>query len=551
MLVFFPTEDMANQISKDRLTKMFQSIPELWDTIDHRKSKLSEYYINGVRLGVAFAGSKSQVASTPSSFVLFDEIDRADNISGEGSPWELTKVRGATFPNFKLIGNSTPTGGIITDSKHPDTGLIHWDVMEPGNITSKIWALWQEGTRHEFMIPCSHCNTYFTPKMKLLYIADNATSVQAYEEAALICPHCGALNDKSKQRSMIQHGKSIAPGQWVENDKVCGDPPNAFSYTSYVGGLCSLFPNSRWQDRALTLQRAKLSGDLGRLKGVINTNFGELDGGTGERPSWEDLKKNYTEPYARKEVPNAVKALTCYTDIQGNRLVYTVCGWSLVDERLEMYVIDYGEIYGDTFDWTVWNDLDKLHNASYGNYYLSHYGVDSGFNPSKSLRAKEMGEVEKIPRNIIYEFKRQHSKLLITKGSPRPMNEPWTHSLIDVNDFGRHVRAGIELWKVDTDFFKTEVYARLGWDANAPGRWYFPHDTEDEFFKQITSEWKDGQSGKWVHAGNNHYLDCLVGNLFLAFKAGYRRKIKGDPVEVQASPKKKLVKRDNGWGGWG
>ena len=146
---------------------MFRAIPELWQALDHRRKTQFEWFINGIRLGFGWSGSGVELASHPVALVVADELDLWEPIPGIGDGYVLAKRRTATFPDGKIVAVSTPTLGKVDDYKHSQTGLIHW--AKSSQVQSRIWRLFQEGTMTEFMVPCIHCGTYFTPKAKLVH----------------------------------------------------------------------------------------------------------------------------------------------------------------------------------------------------------------------------------------------------------------------------------------------------------------------------------------------------------------------------------------------
>jgi phage terminase large subunit GpA-like protein len=163
ILYVSPTQRQAESISRDRLGKMIRSTPSLWSKLAKGQAdKISEKWISGVRLGFAWAGSATELASHPAGMVLVDERDRMDaTTAGEGDPVSLAEARTATFPDGKVIVCSTPT-------------------LEGA---SPIWSLWEEGTRHRWAWPCPHCAEYFVPTLELLRWPEGCTAHQALKAA--------------------------------------------------------------------------------------------------------------------------------------------------------------------------------------------------------------------------------------------------------------------------------------------------------------------------------------------------------------------------------
>ncbi len=515
-ILYMPTEISARSIAKDRLAKMFKNSKGLTDALDKKGNTTLEMFIGGVRLGIGWGGSATQVSSHPAALVLFDEIDRLKDIPGEGSPWHLTKVRGITYPDFTQVGTTTVTTGRVGEYTHPDTGLIHWE--RSTMLESLGWRLWQDGTCHEFMIPCPECQTYFTPKSKLLVFDENWTTSQIEKETGLRCPHCGAFIDQRHQHQLTTElGRMIAPGQWVEDGNVCGEVAENNIYSAFVNGLCSDFVT--WGQRAASLHRSKQSGKVGEIQSVLNTEFGELYYVAGIAPMWQQLKR-LRGHHEQTDIPTAIKILTLTVDVQKNRLVYVLCGWAM-KKKPDLYICDYGEIIGDSRQEEVWEDLEEMMLVRYDDLPISHIVVDASYNPSADYDKQKDAKPISKNLNIIYQFgRRNRSKVLLIKGSPRPMDKLWTYNMVDVNHDGKIYKAGVGLYTVNTDAFKQDLYAWFDRGIETPEKdrkLYLPENVEDEFLKQITSEERKRQSGKdvWVKNYENHYLDCLMMQLFL------------------------------------
>ncbi len=536
-----PSEKHAGSIAKDRLDKLLRSVPELWASINKRNKSLYEFFVNGVRVGLGWAGSGIELSSHPIALVVADEIDFFEHLKGYGDPYVIAKKRTATYSDGCVIAVSTPTIGNVKEAKHQETGLIHWQISE--DVESRIWRLFQEGTMVEFMLPCPHCHTYFSPHgVDMLYIPENSTSQQAEREACLICPHCAKHIKPMHKHTMLQKGRALAPGQWVEDEKIKGEMPESSIYSIFVSGYCS--PWVDWGHIASNIVRAKQSGDPSEIQSCYNTDLGICYADILPIIDKEVVARLKID-YKKGMVPEGVQKISCYVDVQEFGLVYCVIGWAREKKkgRLEAYVIDYGMLDGNTFLYEVWDELELLFQKKWGSLSLLAKGIDSGYNPSRSALARAFSrrnpiKAEKLPRNIIYWWCRNHLDVRATKGSSREMNTLFIRSLVDVNTRGKQKKAGLALWTLNTDMLKTEIQAKLGYPPDKPGRWYFPVDLSVDFIEQITSEIKNEQTGKWEKLRtDNHYLDCLVGNLALAYMNNYHKMPFQEPQEKPETDK--------------
>jgi len=529
-LLYMPTEAAARSLAKDRLAKMFQNSEQLTHALDKKGNTTLEMFINGVRLGIAWGGSATQVSSHPAGLVAFDEIDRLKDIPGEGSAWELTSIRGASYPDFTQIGTTTVTIGRVNEYIHPQTGLIHWE--RSLQLESLGWSLWQDGTKHEYMIPCINCQTYFTPKAKLLIYDDTQTTNQIEKEAGLRCPHCqGFIPQKYQHQLCIEQGRLIAPGQWIEKGKVQGKVKNNNCYSAFVNGLSSDFVS--WGARAVDLHRAKQTDKAGRIQAVYNTRFGELYSIQGTAPKWQELQKLRGQ-HLIGDIPLNVKILNIAVDVQKKCLVFILAGWGF-NHKQDLYICDYGEIIGDTRQEEVWEELDQLLQLKYDNIPISYCVIDSSYNPSADYK-KHKKHIPEKNINIIYDFgRRNRQKVLLVKGSPRPMDKLYSYNFIDTNHRGKTLKSGVGLYTINTDNYKQELY---GWydrgieNPELDRKIIFPKDTDPEFFKQISAEERRYTGTKIVWAliyRDNHFLDCLMMHLFLNDAKKIKAKLKTMP----------------------
>jgi phage terminase large subunit GpA-like protein len=530
ILYIGPTKSNVDGVIEPQLSQMLRSVPSLWQkTVQGRRAQKLVKRVAGVTLRLAWAGSPTELASQPAHTVLADEVDRMEPIPGEGDPVSLAEARIATYPDGRLIVTSTPTEGNVTSSKHPKTGIEHWDTANPDDIASQVWRLMQEGTRYEWAVPCPDCNEYFVPRFKLLTWPEGCSAKKALKEARLACGACGTLIADEHRSSMNARGLYLAPGQWVENGVVCGEPPDSETASFWASGLMS--PWMTWGQRAAAWIRASKSGDPDRIRTTLNTAFGELYRVGADAPAWESVRE-LCSPYASGELPKGVRVVTCAVDVQKSRLVYAIRGWGM---RSESWLIEAGELWGETEREDVWEDLAKFRERRFGGMAIKRLGVDSGYRP---------GDKWKRPDNQIYAFCRRFSGWAIATKGHDTLSKPLSPAYIDVTVRGKTIKRGLQLWHMDSDYFKSWVHARLQWPVDQPGAWHLPHDVTDDYCQQVTAEARTVKpSGRavWVRIRkDNHYLDCEAINVAVAHSLGVHRmrakQMANAPAEVVGTP---------------
>lgn len=514
VLYIGPTRKNVESVSKDRFTKLLKSVPRLWEALAKgKKETINEKFINGQRIGFGWAGSATELASHPSRDVFLDERDRmGNNVGGEGDPRALAEARVSNFIDGCVTSVSTPTVGTLEAEYDEWSKLTRWKPSD--SVHSPIWRLWQEGTRHEWAIPCPHCRRYFVPRFELLWFDEKGTPADALKQAYLTCPHDGDAIFEDSKEWMNDRGVFVAPRQRVVGFDDAGavleqgDETHVVPFglylspddgnpeaTFWVSGLCS--PWRSFGHRAKTYVAAMRSGDPGRIQAAVNTGFGELYSVVGEAPKWEVVAE-LRRPYAFGDLPRGGQLVIAGVDVQGDRLVYVVRAFGY---NATSWLIDAGEIWGDTEHEAVWQQLTELLQTRYGGLPIHRMLVDSGYKPGG----------KSAPVHMVYQFCRRHYGWAIpTKGRKR-QDKPYKFTDIDQKG---HERQPLKLMLVHTHHFKSWVHARIDWPVDQPGAWFISQDATDDYCQQVVAEARMvTQSGEvfWQKLRtDNHYFDAEV-----------------------------------------
>lgn len=511
-----PSREFNTDQFEPRLMELFSQARGLGSKLAAgKRNKKTLKYVSGVRLRLAHAGSSTALKSDPAALALIDEYDEMlANVKKQGDPLGLVKARGDTFADFAIAIASTPSQGWADVTIDEKSGLEFWrrgsDVAE---IESQIWRLYQQGTMFHWTWPCPFCGDWFVPRMKLLRWPKGASPAEARVNAWVECPHCHAAIAEEQKATMNARALPIAPGQWIEDGEVRGEPAATSVYSLWVSGLCS--PFKTFGDRAEDYLTAEQSGDPQRMQTVCNASFGELFApGGGEVPEWREVMA-LRMPYARGTVPEGVVFLTAGIDVQKNRLVYSVRGWGM---RATSWLIDEGELWGETDRLEVWADLDDLLGSEYGRIKIKIAFIDSGFRP---------GKVDTVPEHRVYEFCRAHQVFCFpTKGSDL-LSTPFIKRRIEVTAAGTGAKYGLELVRLSTDFWKLWVHERIRWPKDSPGAWHLHEQVDEGYAKQIVSEARTkSPAGRpvWVQRSReNHFFDAECLNAAAGFMLGAQR----------------------------
>ncbi|HGS5314531.1 TPA: terminase gpA endonuclease subunit [Vibrio parahaemolyticus] len=507
-----PTESNINNVVEPKIVEMFTEAKSLWLKFDKKSSKHKKR-IAGVSLRFAWAGSATELASDSAVITLVDELDRPDeNATGEGDLAEIAEARGDAYTDSKLGLTSTPTHGKVSTFTHPDTGLTHWSVSAKGKVSSPIWQQWEQGTRHEWAVPCPHCDEYFIPRSELLWwpgkdTENECTAAKAALEARLICPCCGSQIADSQRKGMNAKGVAIAPGQIArlhDDDHVEFEqdgqtlvmpfhsmihPVEENSHFSiWVSGLCSFSSKKSYGFLARKLLQALRSGDPNKILTVYNTGFGEVYAVAGEAPEWEEVYA-LRSTYASTELPDGVEDLICTVDVQKNRLVYVVRGWMA---GMSSRLVEFGELWGDTDKPEVWAELDQVMDQEWGSMSLSLCGVDAGYRTDE----------------VLHWVRRHKSRARALMGFQK-LSKPFRMTRLEVSKQGKIRKHGDKRWDFDASLAKAWVHNRIRWKVGQVGDWLLPSDVTEDYCKQIVAEEFDQETGTWQRISkDNHFLDC-------------------------------------------
>jgi phage terminase large subunit GpA-like protein len=500
-----PTKSNLESVVEPQVTMMLISVPSLREKMpaNPKKQKKLLKRVAGVTLRLAWAGSPTELAAQPAHTVIIDERDKMPAIPGEGDPVTLALARKATYADGKALITSSPTEGTVTTSRHPVTGIEHFDLASAEDLPSPIWRLWQEGTRHEWAVACKACFKHFVPRFKHLRIPKDATAREARRGARVICPNCDAEHSDADKNEMNATGRAISPGQSVDRaGNVVGEGVVSDTFSLWVSGLMS--PWVTFGQRAAAWVRAMESGDQDRIRAEINTAFGELYQLRGQAPEWSEIK-SLGAAYKLGDVPAGVRKILMAVDVQKNRLVLGVRGFGT---EYESWLLHREELWGDTDKPEVYARLSQVMDRKFGELPISAVAIDSGFRTDR-----------------VYEWcYRRGLKAYATKGRDRP-TKLYFATDVEVNRFGKKLFAGLKLWTIDASYFKGWVHERLRWPQEQPGAWHLPVDVPDDYCKELVNEaamrLPSGEV-KWVRRGANHALDIEALLVFLAHIEGVR-----------------------------
>lgn len=474
-MVVYPTEQLAQSISTNRLVPMLKTSPTLSELYrEFQSQKLELQFSNNMYLSIEGSNSPSALASKAIKYLMLDEVDKYPaNTRKEADPIALARERTKTFANRKIFMTSTPT---------VREGHI-WQAMENADII-----------KHYF-VPCPHCGEMIELTFNNLRWPERQEGMTASERAdlaAYACQGCGCMiYDHDKDR-MLQ------AGEWrTVQTNTKWKKKVAF----WINTLYS--PFVRFSEIAFEFITSK--DDPERLQNFKNSWLAEPWEDTATHTDAEMVLARQTDD-PELIVPDWAKMLTGGVDVQQNCLYYTIRAWG---DYITSQTIAHGQV-------SDFADIDRVMNIPYQNgsgeqFVVQLCLIDSGYNADET-----------------YEFCMNNSEWAMpVKGANTQMT---THyKLSTVNKPGR-TSDGIQLVLTDGDKYKDMIASRMH-KPNGTGSWMVYKDCDLEYANQVTAEHKVNirSGGKviqhWVpktqHV-DNHLLDCEVYAMAAADICGVR-----------------------------
>lgn len=459
-LVVYPTLDLAEYASKNRIQTMVEISPQLNERYQIRDSKDLELQFNGMYVVLSGANSPASLASRPIRYLFLDEVDKYPPNSGkESDPISLARERTKTFAyNKKIFLTSTPT-------------------IRDGNV----WKAFESSDeKRYYYVPCPHCGKYQQFKFKQIKWPSDVDATDAINLAYYECEKCkGKINDGHKM-NMLRNGK------WKAEKKSSSRKKLAFHLNTIYS------PWVRFGDVAYEFLKSKDYPDM--LQNFVNSWLAEPWEETQLKLNSEVVMKRQSE-YEEFVVPDNAQIITAGVDVQKSKFYYTIRAWGA---NYTSWNITHGEAF--SFD-----DIEEIMNATYKNKYGEEFQVnlcciDSGDNTED-----------------VYDFCYSNSEWATPiKGSSRDMQtRRYNISVIDkVNSRAN----GMKLVLINTSQYKQTIAIRLN-KPNGNGSFMVYKGCDEDYAKQLTSEHKvkikkggrdvEVWKTKTAHA-DNHYLDCEV-----------------------------------------
>lgn len=490
ILWVFPTVEVAEDYSKERLNPMIESTSSIKEKIAPEKSRnknntiLKKSFIGG-HLALVGSNSPPGLRSRPVRYVLGDELDAwAWSAGKEGDPVKLIDRRTRTFFNRKQVYVSSPA--VAGRSK-----------IEEGFLS---------GTQEEWRVKCPSCGEYrYIEFDDIRFDKEKTTHGREvrYKVSNIywVCKGCGGAHTENEIKRQPGEMAALNP-QALENG-IRSFRLNAF-----------LSPWETWDN--IISEFLHSCKDPVKLQVVYNTLFGEVWEDRGDLED-EDTIMERRDIY-EAELPEGVLVLTCGVDTQDDRLEYEVVGHGHFGET---WGIRKGVIMGRPDGAEVWQQLDDV---------IDHpYRFASGATLKISITFIDSGGhyTQDVYLNCRERFNKKVFAIKGRGGDGVPYTSPPKKTNIVIR--GQYL-GQCWLYTLGVDSGKQSIMDSLKVKKPGPRYYHFPNNPNlgygAAYFAGLISErlaYKPGRKSPWVWEKipgheRNEALDCRNYAL-AAFKA--------------------------------
>ncbi|WP_394908928.1 phage terminase large subunit family protein [uncultured Helicobacter sp.] len=434
ILFLLPTEDMAEDYSKRRLSPMFRDTKELGELIFDREANNTILIKNfkGGNLALVGSNSPSKLASKPIKVLVVDEVDRCENTK-EGHSIDLAQKRTNTYYDRKIIKVSTPT-------------IKGHSVIE---------AEYELSDKRKYFVPCPHCGFSQTLSFESLKWEQSEEGAHDLDSVRYSCIECGSL------WSEVEKNAAVTKGEWRATKT-----SNTQETSEKVGFFLNAIYSPFFTMKDIVKDFLDSKDNIAKFQVFVNTIKAE----SFEPPSvkfHENELYNRRESYTPTTLPDDIIFITSGVDVQGDRVEIEFRGWAL---GFESFGIKHSVLMGDTKQSDVWSrlytELKQVFYTTSGRRLRSSISlIDSGFNKER-----------------VYNFVRLDSRFFASKGASESEKKK------DFINPSKKMASGVRLFSIGTYAGKSEVFKLLRIDEVGAGYCHFNESYSLEYFRQLTAE---------------------------------------------------------------
>lgn len=553
MIVYCPTHAAARDFSirrVDRLHRHSKSVGEAVLKAKDADNRTDKQYSNGMMLSLSHP-SVTELAGRPVGRVALTDYDRmADDIDGEGSPYDLATKRTTTFGSFAMaLAESSPSRDIV-DPKYICSG-------NEAPPCGGILALYNRGDRRRWHWPCPSCGSYFEGLWEHLVWDRMESNMDSAVTVRMICPTCNYAIASEERFPMQQKGAWLKDGQTIDDDGIIAGAGRRSNIASFwLRGVAAGL--TTWAKLVKSYLDAEddfqANGSEEALKKFYNTDLGEpyiskRHLSDHSRTPEMLMERAYALPYAEDDdheeksvlrltsnapkhieplVPSHVRALIGVVDVQQNMFIVQILGISpgrpydlTVVDRFSIRNSDRADEHSGGVEWVKpgsylddWNKIEEQVMARA--YRLAD-------DPKKKMTIKmtlcDSGGKAGVTTNA-YAFVRELRKaglggrFHLVKGDATPNAPRARITYPDNSRRGGGAKAGaqgdVPVLLLNPTLLKDTLDNRLDVAVPGSGMIHFPNWLPDWFFGELTAEHRDVKKG-WLNSNKrrNEAWDLL------------------------------------------
>jgi phage terminase large subunit GpA-like protein len=334
MLWYMQKEPAAEAYVKSQIEPMLEAHEHLIGDLKVGRDSVHMKRFRGGR--VEFLGfTHSNLVNKHVRYIVADEWDAYDETLGDPEAL-LNPRRQAAGADSRLLAIS-----------HPDLGL---PISAPIERQRGIMKLYAGSDRRTWWWGCPHCNGYSSPnpgtsrRMVMTWPEDAPLDV-IEAEARLLCPCCERKIEDRDRQAMNATGRWIGAGEEIDIDgRVTGQRIRRPVAGFWIVGVMSPFVLGgigRLARLRVAAERAVAAGAADTdLRTVMVKGWGETYApprqvGTVDAQA---LAERVEPNLPLRVVPEGVRVLTAFVDVQGGRFELLARGWG---PGMESWVVDH------------------------------------------------------------------------------------------------------------------------------------------------------------------------------------------------------------------
>lgn len=469
-LYVYPDELTGRENMRDRIEPMITSSPRLRSYMTGKEDDHGLLRLNLINmpLYIAWARSASRLANKPIRYVVFDETDKYPATAGpkETDPISLGEARTITYQQaglHKIFKMSTPT---------VESGFIWQALTTEAQVVFDFW------------VKCPSCGRLQKMVFDNIRVPDGVRDPNVIETKNLAwyqCAHCTAKWGDHVRDQAVLHGL------WMERLAKDANRPamhlDAYLDTYKPGKIGFHIPS--WVSPFVGLTKImaawfRAQKDKTLLKGFMNEHKAEpwLDY-TSVRSENYILKLKDDRPRGLVPAGEIISGLTAVVDTQDRGFFYEIRAWGygVLQESWQIregYVESFAAL-----EQILWADE---YQDSAGNKYLMQITVIDAM----GHRTAEVYDWCRLNRG----------RVLPLQGVER-MNQPYAFSKLDCYPgTNKQIPGGLSLLRVNTNYYKDLLAAKLETNPADPGAWHYHSETTHDWARQMTAEYVNDK-GLW------------------------------------------------------